>query len=275
VSNYTSGATSGIVVGSALAGIGTTGTIIVATMSSPTGNSSTTINTNQTPLELAPQNSGSTQAGKREVPTQSAPPVVSQTPQNTTTISTTIFKQPDTEHTQSVMHRPWIPENPSEWQRIYYADRVSRWAEKVEPIGSFDPTKSPSLTPAELKLLDALTSLYAIKDSEVALQAEEQAEERRFDNFLLHQAEDEMKEKTIEYIFGEFAATAFSWYGNLGMALSPTLTGDDAMQFRDMYKRDLFNQLRAYAEKRNPTPSLPDSILRRMKPAPDAELRLP
>jgi hypothetical protein len=57
---------------------------------------------------------------------------------------------------------PTLSQKPTDVERLGFALWASDWAEKVEPISAFDPAKSPQITEAELKILEAMTQLRGI-----------------------------------------------------------------------------------------------------------------
>jgi len=110
----------------------------------------------------------------------------------------------DGAYKETMLAWPWMPKNPGNWEKLRYAEKVTRWAERVQPITDFDPAKLPQMTQAELKLLDAMKELDSIKDSEGHRAAVEHAEEveKPIRTFIGDQAKDKATEKAIEYLIG-------------------------------------------------------------------------
>jgi hypothetical protein len=77
----------------------------------------------------------------------------------------------------SIMTWPWIKSNPTDWDRINYAQRVSGWAEKIQPSSSYSPVKGQGFSQAEVRILAALKSLHDVHDTEGSALADEQREE--------------------------------------------------------------------------------------------------
>jgi hypothetical protein len=159
----------------------------------------------------------------------------------------------DPAYKTSVLDWPWIKSKPGDWDRIYYALRVARWAEETQPIKSFDPPKGLNDTQTELKLLDALAALRDIKDTEGSKMADEQREE--MDSPVITMIKDTAKDKAIEWVLkkmiSEAAEKAFSTYGTIKSAIQPIVVADDTILMRNALIRQIESQLDAYQRKRD------------------------
>jgi ElaB/YqjD/DUF883 family membrane-anchored ribosome-binding protein len=98
-------------------------------------------------------------------------------------------------YSRSVMFEPRLAKSPSDMQRYSYANWVNSWAEKTLPLEKFDPDSPYTVSDVELKILDAITTLKPIRDSE-----DEQAEDQRSEriNPLPQLAQDQAFETSKE-----------------------------------------------------------------------------
>jgi hypothetical protein len=242
----TSGTTSGVVVGSAAAAAGAGTIAATATMETPIGTQSTVVGTAPAPPQPIPQTQDSVRG--------SAP-----TSNNKTSAPVPTAGSATSE--QSIMFAPRLSKAPSDVERLGFAIWVSQWAEKTEPVSAFDPTKSPIVTQAELKLLDALVSLRAITASSDDLAAE-QHDER--DNPISSTIEDQPKDiakslgwrvltdQPIGDLFTLADRVKSLKEGALVEAITPTATTELLGLSRDRLMVQLERQLDAYERKRNP-----------------------
>jgi ElaB/YqjD/DUF883 family membrane-anchored ribosome-binding protein len=121
---------------------------------------------------------------------------------------------------QSVMYEPRLAKNPSDMQRYNFAHCVTDWAEKTLPVGQFDPDSPNTISNVELKILDAITALHGVKgfDDE---EAEEQRRERMnpLPSIALEQAIEINKDIWWKAVKGETAEHLFTLPGQMKLLI--------------------------------------------------------
>jgi hypothetical protein len=271
VVSVTPGAT-GVVVGGAAAVAGA-GTIAYGTIETPIGPTVSTIGgegspSQPVPIQDGPSSPAHASSDSTAANTQSTlPPADSNISLNALTNEAAAL-EPTIESVQ-------LPKNASNVERLGYAIWASEWAEKTAPIAAFDPTKSPAVTPAELKLLDAIVSLRAITSAPEDEQAAEQHDERSnpLSSAIKDNLKDLLKDVGWRVIFRLPIGDLFTLAGRIEAlrsqiykaALAPTATTELIGQSRDALLEKLQNQLDAYLRKRDPqsftrAPAVPSNL---------------
>jgi hypothetical protein len=124
----------------------------------------------------------------------------------------------------SVMYEPRLAKNPSDMQRYSFANWVAQWSDKILPVNQFDPETPNSISNVELKILDAITALHGVKGYD-----DEEAEEQRREmmnplpSIALDQAIEINKEILWNAIKGETANDLFTIPGQMKLLIGEGL----------------------------------------------------
>ncbi|MBC9879925.1 hypothetical protein G8O24_21525 [Bradyrhizobium sp. INPA01-394B] len=121
-------------------------------------------------------------------------------PETGRAVGPAIISKPNT----SIMFEPWLPKHPTDMQRYAYASWVNGWAEKTQSPDKFDPETPYTISRAEPKILDALTSLQNIQAAEDQ-QGEEQHQTRTnpVPDLAVEQAKGTGKELALSIMRGQ------------------------------------------------------------------------
>jgi hypothetical protein len=250
VVTITSGATSGVVVGTAAAAAG--GGLVV---DKATKNSSADF---ETTIVRSPPATPTTATAQTPEPARVSTNISpSNAPKN-------VPEEKTGRNEESLVFAPYLSPKPTDVDRLGFALWVSDWAEKVEPISAFDPAKSPQITPAELKLLEAITELTAIGPSEGDELAVELHDE--IHNPVSSEAKDQVKDlaKSLGWriLTRQPIGDLFTWGSRLEAltsipaailsGITPSATTELMDRSRDELLQKLEQQLTAYERKRDP-----------------------
>ncbi|MER8825313.1 hypothetical protein NKH73_02030 [Mesorhizobium sp. M0938] len=142
---------------------------------------------------------------------------------------------------------PALPKNASDIRKLNFAREVVLWTRDSQPIELFNPDDyGNSISPMEKALLEAHISLETVPDSAADAAAKQQAEDRR--NFI----RDKAKEVGVDLMTGKVPDPKDIAKDVLLEVLTPTTLGDGQSAAREYLKLKVDDELRKYAEKRDP-----------------------
>jgi hypothetical protein len=125
-------------------------------------------------------------------------------------------------------------------------------------VNQFDPSKYPDLSPPEKKLIEALTSLEMIRDSEDDIAAREQARDAAdLFNLPKEAAADKLKEIILKEMFGHTAASAYSVVSDIIDLIKPVKLTEGTALVRDQFIKSAWDKLDAYQRRRRAAAGLP------------------
>ncbi|WP_287345097.1 hypothetical protein [Mesorhizobium sp.] len=131
--------------------------------------------------------------------------------------------------------------------KLDFARKVLSWTQDRQPIELFKPEEyGNSISPMESKLLEAYVVLETVPDSPADAAAKQQAQDRR--NYVSDKVADIGK----DLMMGKAPDPKDLAVDVLVTVAKPTKLGDGQSAAREHLKREIGDELRKYAEKRDP-----------------------